>query len=122
METWKLYYDGGCNLCHVSQLRAEKWAQKSGQPLHVDILQSDDAIAKGYGDAMVLEVGDEVYLAANAWLKLMSVAPWYFRWISWFGGNPFMSKLANLAYDVVAKYRYKWFGTRVCQIPIRDRR
>jgi predicted DCC family thiol-disulfide oxidoreductase YuxK len=119
MSTWKLFYDGGCNLCHVSKLRAEKWAEKSGQPLQVDVLASDEAIAKGYGEAMVLEADGQVLTAADAWMKLMTVAPWYLRWISWFGKTRPTMALAKLVYGLVAKFRYKLFGTRACQIPTR---
>lgn len=117
MATWKLFYDGGCNLCHVSQLRAERWASRAGQPLIVDVLASDEAIAKGYGEAMVLEVDGHPLYAEQAWMQVMTVAPWYLRWIVFF--NCFRPTRALLAwgYRVVAKYRLKWFGTRECQLP-----
>ena len=117
MATWKLFYDGGCNLCHASQLRAERWAKRAGQPLDVDILLSDEAIAKGYGEAMVLEADGRVYQAADAWMKIMSIAPLGIRWVSIFGKTKPTMAVAAWAYGIVAKYRLKWFGTRQCQIP-----
>jgi predicted DCC family thiol-disulfide oxidoreductase YuxK len=114
---WKLFYDGGCNLCHASQLRAERWAKKAGQPLDVDILASHEAIEKGYADAMVLEADGKVYQAADAWFKMMTVAPWYVRWVSWFRYWKPTRWLASKVYDLIAKYRIKWFGSRSCQIP-----
>jgi len=115
---WKLYYDGGCNLCHTSKLRAEKWAERAHKPLEVDILQSDEAIAKGYpADTMVLEADGKVYYGADAWLQIMTFAPFYLRWIAWFRRVPPLAWLAKKAYAVVAHYRYKWFGTRACPIP-----
>jgi predicted DCC family thiol-disulfide oxidoreductase YuxK len=117
MTPWKLFYDGGCNLCHVSKLRAERWAERAGQPLDVDVLLSDEGIAKGYGDAMVLEADGQVLTAADAWMKMMTIAPWYLRWISWFGLTKPTMAVARFVYGVVAKYRYKWFGTRACQVP-----
>jgi len=122
MESWKLFYDGGCNLCHASQLRAESWANSAGQPLKVDVLLSEEAISKGYGDAMVLEADGKVLTASDAWLKIMTVAPWYLRWISWFRLSPPTRALARFGYGIVAKYRLKWFGTRSCQIPSSVRR
>ncbi len=116
--TWKLFYDGGCNLCHASKLRAEAWAERAHQPLQVDILQSDEAIAKKYGSAMVLEA-DRVYYAEDAWLKLMQIAPWYLRWVGWLGRVPGIHQLVGLGYKIVAKYRLKWFGSRACQLPPR---
>lgn len=118
MMTWKLFYDGGCNLCHVSKLRAEKWAAKAGQPLEVDVLVSDEAISKGYaGDVMVLEADGKVFFAADAWLKMMTLSPWYLRWLSWLCATPPTRAIARWAYGVVAKWRYRIFGTRTCPVP-----
>jgi predicted DCC family thiol-disulfide oxidoreductase YuxK len=114
--TWKLYYDGGCNLCHVAKLRAEAWAERAGQPLVVDILQSPEAIEKGYADAMVLEA-DRVYTAADAWFKMMTIAPWYLRWVSWFRLTPPTYWVARLIYGLVARLRYRLFGRRACPLP-----
>ena len=116
MESWRLFYDGGCNLCHASQLRAEKWASRARQPLHVDVLLSDEAIAKGYGDAMVLEADGQVYQAEDAWMKLMTIAPFYLRWVVLFGKTRPTMAIARFFYGIVAKYRIKWFGLRACQI------
>ena|SRR5947209_4261634 len=115
---WKLFYDGGCNLCHASKLRAERWAERAHQPLDVDILQSDEAIAKDYGmHTMILEADGEVLRGADAWLKIMTIAPWYLRWISWAGKTKFTRTIAKRIYGLVARYRYKWFGRRSCPIP-----
>lgn len=122
MAAWKLFYDGGCNLCHVSQLRAERWARRAGQPLEVDILLSDEALAKEYPqDAMVLEADGKVYIGADAWLKIMEVAPWYLRWMSWMRLTPPTRAAARFFYGIVARFRYKLFGTRACQIPAKAR-
>lgn len=116
-KPWKLYYDGGCNLCHESKLRVERWAEKRGMPLEVDILQSQEAVEKGYGQAMVLETEERVYTGFDAWLFLLRLAPWYFRWIAPLGRFPLTAWFVRWVYGMVAKYRYKWFGTRSCQIP-----
>jgi predicted DCC family thiol-disulfide oxidoreductase YuxK len=115
--TWKLFYDGGCNLCHASKLRAERWAEARGQSMEVDILQNDEARSKGSGTAMVLEADGQVYSGADAWLRLMSIAPWYLRWIGWCRLTPPTRWLASALYRIVAHYRYKWFGTRACPLP-----
>ena len=116
MGTWKLFYDGGCNLCHASKLQAERWAARAGQPLEVDVLLSDEAIAKGYADAMTLEADGQVYHAADAWLKLMTIAPWYLRWVSLARKSKLTRAIASYFYGVVAKYRIRWFGSRACAI------
>lgn len=114
--SWKLFYDGGCNLCHASQLKAEIWAKRAGQPLQVEVLQSPEAIQKGYSADMVLEA-DRVYRGADAWLKLLEIAPWYLRWAAWMAKVPPLRAVMAMGYRVVARYRHKWFGTRTCAIP-----
>ncbi|HZH99338.1 MAG TPA: DUF393 domain-containing protein [Fimbriimonadaceae bacterium] len=118
MMAWKLYYDGGCNLCHESKLRLESWAKSAGQPLDVDILQSEEAINKGYNsENMILEADGHVYSRADAWLKAMTVAPWYLRWVSWFRLTKPTKRLATVFYDLIAKFRYRLFGKRACPLP-----
>lgn len=114
---WKLFYDGGCNLCHVSKLRVEKWAERKRFPLDVEIVQSEEGVRKGYGSAMVLETEDGALFGADAWLELMKLAPWHMNWLHYLGHFPGMRSLLKWGYGIVAKYRYKWFGTRACPIP-----
>lgn len=116
---WKLFYDGGCNLCHSSKLRVERWAERRAVPLQVDVLQSDEGIAKGYGKAMVLETERGPLFAADAWLELMRIAPWYLRWIHGLARVQFLKPLLSWGYGVVERNRYRWFGTRTCQVPVK---
>ena len=117
MDVWKLYYDGGCNLCHTSQLRVEKWAKATHQPLEVDVLQGDEAIAKGYGQLMVVEAQGQVFQGATAWLFLMRIAPWYLRWVAAFDLTPPTRWLASQVYWLVARLRFRIWGHRVCPVP-----
>lgn len=127
-KMWTLYYDGGCNLCHASQIRAVRWAQRAGQALNAVPLQSVEAAAKGYTlDGMVLERDGSVYKASRAWIELLAIAPWYLRWIHWVGKVPGIRSILSWGYGIVAKYRLKWFGTRECSIhgqadPLRQQR
>jgi predicted DCC family thiol-disulfide oxidoreductase YuxK len=121
VAAWKLYYDGGCNLCHTSQLRVERWAKRAGQPLDVDVLLSDEGLAKGYGEAMVLEADGKVLQAADAWMKVMTIAPWYLRWLALLAKTKPTMALARFGYGVIAKYRLKWFGSRECKVPARGK-
>ena len=119
MEQWTLYYyDGGCNLCHTSQLKLEKWAARAGQPLHVDILQSDNGIAKGYGlEGLVLEINGQPHFGYDGFLESMKVSPWWGRGFYALRKLPPFRWVIKIGYGIVAKFRHKWFGTRACQIP-----
>lgn len=106
-------------MCHSSRLRVERWAERAGQPLHADVLLSDDGIAKGYSEEMVIEADGQVLKAADAWMKVMTIAPWYLRWVALLAKTKPTMALARFLYGIVAKYRIKWFGSRECKIPIR---
>lgn len=81
----------------------------------MDVLVSDEAIAKGYGEAMVLEADGRVYKAADAWLKVLTIAPWYLRWVAVFRKTALTMAIARWVYGIVERYRYRWFGTRACE-------
>lgn len=118
MAQWTLYYDGGCNLCHASQLRIERWAEKAGQPLHVDILQSDEAINKGYTlEGLVLEIDGQPHIGYDGWIESMKVAPWWGRWIYSLRKIRPARWFFKVVYAIVAKLRYILFGRRACQLP-----
>lgn len=111
--TWKVYYDAGCNVCHHSQLRMVKWAQKRGQSLEAIPLQSEEAAAKGYADEMVVEIDGKPFFRHEGWAQVLKLAPWYLRWVGVFSGTaPF-----RWTYNFVAKWRYRLFGRRTCPIP-----
>jgi predicted DCC family thiol-disulfide oxidoreductase YuxK len=114
---WKLYYDGGCNLCHGSKTRAEAWAERAGQALEAVPLQSPEALEKGYAGAEMVLEAERTYFAADAWLALLRIAPWYLRWVAWLGVVPGFRQLLQVGYRIVARYRHRWFGRRACPIP-----
>ena len=118
-----LYYDGGCNLCEASRTRAERWAERRGVPLRTQVLQSAEAMEKGYGDLMVLETPQRTYFAADAWLELIRrVGPAALRPVALFARTRPTLALARAVYNLVARYRTRIFGSRACAIPPRTRR
>jgi len=114
---WKLYYDAGCNLCHNNKLKAERWAERTGQALEALPLQSEEGLQKGYGLHDMVLVADKEYIGADAWLKLLTLAPWYLRWLAPLRLFPPTNWLAKLGYRFVAAIRYKIWGRRACEIP-----
>lgn len=83
----------------------------------MEILQSPEAVAKGYTDGgMVLEA-EEVLVGADAWMRIMAVAPFPLSLVyplSKFA--PFRLMMA-VGYNLVAKFRYRLFGRRACPLP-----
>lgn len=118
MQAWKLFYDGGCNLCDASQIRASRWAAASGQPLQTEFLQSAEAVEKGYiGDEMILEADGIIYRGPDAWLRILRIAPLPLRWFSWMSRYQATRSLTKIVYLVVARFRYAIFGRRTCPLP-----
>ena len=118
MTPWKLFYDGGCNLCADSQLRVGKWAAKVHQPFEAVFLQSDEAVSKGYlGEEMILEADGEVFRGPEAWLKLLWIAPAPLRWLAGLCRFRWTHGVARLIYRLVARYRYVIFGRTTCEFP-----
>lgn len=111
-DRWVVYYDGQCNLCHASAKTIKGWARDRNKPLETHTLQSPGAKAKGYGEKMVLETPQKTYYAGDAWLKVMELAPWHLRWISWLNNFGPTRWLAKLFYGFIANTRYFWFGKR----------
>ena len=117
MDAWKLYYDGECNLCHASQLRAVRWAKQAGQPMDVELLQSPEAQAKGYGKHIVLEADGRVYFGGDAWLRALRLAPAPLRWISLGSKTALTRAIVAVVYACVAKVRRRLMGKRSCPLP-----
>ena len=53
-------------------------------------------------------------VAADAWIYAMRIAPWYLRWLRWFP-----KPILRFGYGIVARLRYRLFGTRACPLPRR---
>jgi predicted DCC family thiol-disulfide oxidoreductase YuxK len=118
VSTWKLYYDGGCNLCNASQLRFVRWASAAHQPIEADVLQSPEAMAKGYDlSGVVVEADGKVYKGSEAALFMLRIAPAPLRWFAWLPRFAFTRWIAAVGYAVVARFRYALFGRKACAIP-----
>jgi predicted DCC family thiol-disulfide oxidoreductase YuxK len=116
-ETWLLFYDASCNLCHQSMKRLKAWARSAGQPLEVHTLQGSLALQRGYRDEMVLEVDGQTYRAGEAWLEVMRIAPWYLRWVSLARQTRPTRWIAVTFYNFVAANRHKFLGRRQVGVP-----
>ena len=91
----------------------------AGQSVEAAPLQGPEALGKGYGDRMVLEADGRVYYAADAWLRMLHIAPWYVRWLTIAERSTVTRAIAAWGYGIVERYRLRWFGTRDCVVPKR---
>jgi predicted DCC family thiol-disulfide oxidoreductase YuxK len=110
-----LIYDGQCRLCVTAKEGLERWGKD--QPVRWLPYESDEA-ARRLGEdyrpgrpdvAFLVERDGSIRKGVEAFLPLLPGLP---------GGRilyailrrPFMKPFAYLAYRLIARYRYRWFG------------
>jgi len=117
-----IFFDGVCNLCNSSvnfiidrdsqgvfkfaALQSESAAQKL-KDFPVDLKQLD---------SIVLLHNSRIYTKSSAALRIAKTLGgiWSLFWVFWVVPKP----IRDLAYDVIANNRYRWFGKRdVCRVP-----
>ena len=108
---WRLFYDSDCAFCTKWMRRSLRWAELRGVSMETQPLTGGEAMAKGYGDVVVLEA-DRVYCAGDAWRKLVSLAPWYLRSFSLMRLSPPSRRLVGWIYGLVASRRSCEIGSR----------
>ena len=117
-----LLFDGVCNLCSSSvQFVLER---NSKDNIRFASLQSefgvnalkDSNLPADYTDSLVLLENGKTYVKSDAALRLNRHMDGLWRLGAVFLIVP--SFIRNWVYDIVAKYRYRWFGKKdVCWIP-----
>ena len=65
-------------------------------------------------DAVVLIKNNKVYIKSNAALEIIKQLNGL--WFLFYGFKIIPFFIRDGVYDLVAKYRYKWFGKQVCEI------
>lgn len=123
-----LLYDGRCGLCD----RTVQWIldHDSHGAIRFAALQSDVGrqLLQGHGldpaymeSLVFLDTGGRVHLKSDGAIALAAHLPRPWRWLRVFHVIP--RPLRDRMYDVVAKYRLKFFGTvSACRLPTPEQR
>lgn len=118
-----LFFDGLCNLCNQFVQTVIKHDKKgifrfsslqsaTGQHVQGHILNEQGKVP----DSLVLLYEGRIYVKSDAALKTASMLKGVYPLLTM--GYVFPRPLRDAMYDVVAKYRYKWFGRRdECMVP-----
>ncbi|HFS67003.1 MAG TPA: thiol-disulfide oxidoreductase DCC family protein [Flavobacteriia bacterium] len=119
-----IFFDGVCNLCNASVQFVIK-RDKKKQFLFAS-LQSD--VAKNILlhkkmkinlDSIVLLKGKQLFVKSDAALEILKDLGFPYCIIYVFKIIP--KFIRDFVYDIIAKYRYQWFGKRAtCMIPTND--
>jgi predicted DCC family thiol-disulfide oxidoreductase YuxK len=111
MNPLAILYDGTCTLCVASKRRLERWPRSS--EMRFVALQDPEArsLLPGLSEAELLgamHVVEEgrVWSGADAWFRVMRLAPLRIRWLAWITPR----WLARPVYRWIARKRHAWFG------------
>ncbi len=120
-----IFFDGVCNLCNgavnfiIDRDSENKYMFSSLQSAEAKEILSPKNINPDELHSIILLDDGKVYSKSEAVLKIAKNlgSPWkffyYFRFIP--------VGIRDFIYDIVARYRYSWFGKRdVCRIPTPD--
>ena len=122
-----ILFDGVCNFCNASInfiIARDKKNKFKFAALQSDAgleLQKKFDLDPNDLKTFILVNGDKYYKKTTAALKVTKELkfPWNLSYI-FIIIPPFFR---NIAYNIIAKYRYKWFGKReVCRIPAPEER
>jgi predicted DCC family thiol-disulfide oxidoreductase YuxK len=120
-----ILFDGVCNLCNAAvnwiidhdkqnRFRFASLQSNYGRQITEQYHLTDD-----YLDTIVLLDNDQVLLRAQAVLRILKYLGGIYGLLYIFNVLP--SPILNFFYNIVAKYRYRWFGKREsCRVPDAD--
>ncbi len=118
-----LFFDGLCNLCNhfvqvvikhdkKARFRFSSLQSATGQAVQEYILKEQGSLP----DSLVLLYRGRIYIKSAAALKTASLLGGVYSLLT--AGYILPRTLRDAIYDVVARYRYKWFGKRdKCMVP-----
>lgn len=118
-----IFFDGYCNLCN----RAVQWIirhDKEGKyllaPLNSAYAEkSIPSYVRDSVDSIVLLEGGEIYLKSTAALIIAKNLSYWGMLL--YGLIIIPPLIRNLIYDLIARFRYRWFGKQdTCMVPSPD--
>ncbi|MBL3656396.1 thiol-disulfide oxidoreductase DCC family protein [Fulvivirga sediminis] len=118
-----IFFDGVCNLCNgfvnyiIDRDTQKQFVFASLQSEQSkNILQNYDFDPSRLSSVALLQSNGELLVKSDAALKILTKLGGGLKWLSVF--YIFPSFMRNLFYDIIARYRYKWFGRKdQCRIP-----
>ncbi|MGW9607656.1 thiol-disulfide oxidoreductase DCC family protein [Heyndrickxia sporothermodurans] len=121
-----ILFDGVCNFCNSSvqfilkrgpkgYFKFASLQSETGKSL-LDKYQINEDI-----NSLVLIEDDTYFIKSNAVLRICKHLRGFWRLLSIFRFVPI--PIRNTFYEIIAKYRYRWFGKReTCMIPSKEER
>lgn len=119
-----ILFDGVCNLCNGSVnflIRRDEKGIFKYSPLQSNFSKKliDELNIPKKVDSIILVHKNRYYLKSDAVIGIIKELKWY--WKIFLIGSILHRKLRDKIYDIIANYRYNWFGKRdECMIPTDD--
>ena len=117
-----ILFDGICNLCNgavnwvIDHDKRNKFKFASLQSDYGKLIIDKSGLKNDYLNTIVLVDEDRIYLRATAVLRVLKEIGGFYSLLYIFNVIP--SPILNFFYNIVAKYRYRWFGKRdTCRMP-----
>jgi len=117
-----VFYDGSCGLCHRAVqfllARDPQGLRFRYAPLQGSTASTSLASITPLPDSMVVQTQEGIlHTRGEAALVLANKIGGCWRVLSWVG-RVFPRFLRNFGYDLIAKYRYDWFGRTSASCPL----
>lgn len=123
MSSSVVFFDGVCNLCNstvkwiISHDKKRIFKYSSLQSNYAKVNIIDPSLIKL--DSIILKIDNRFYKKSRAVLMILSKLGFPYNMSAVALAIP--SFISDFFYDIVAKYRYRWFGRREsCMLPSED--
>ncbi|MGI9535294.1 MAG: thiol-disulfide oxidoreductase DCC family protein [Thermodesulfobacteriota bacterium] len=125
MDRLNILFDGVCNLCNgfvvfiINRDPDAKFKFASLQSEEGEKLQDEFSMDPANITTMVLVDNNKYYVKSDAALRILKELNglWHYLYYLIFIPRP----VRDIVYDIVAKYRYSWFGRQdQCMVPTPD--
>ena len=117
-----ILFDGVCNLCNgavnwiIDRDKKNQFKFASLQSAFGKNVVKEHSLDNQYLDTIVLLQNQKIYLRATAVLRIVKQLGGFYRLAAIFLIIP--APILNFFYNIVAQYRYAWFGKRdSCRVP-----
>lgn len=120
-----ILFDGVCNLCNgavnliIDHDPRGKFAFAPLQSEQAETILEKFNLTTQDFDSIVLIKNDQIFFKSRAALEIARDLEGFYPFLYIFKFVPRF--ISDFIYDIIAKYRYKWFGRReICRVPTPD--
>ncbi|MBK8668418.1 MAG: DUF393 domain-containing protein [Saprospiraceae bacterium] len=116
-----IIFDGVCHLCdHTVTFILDHDKEEQFRFCTLQHYQQNRLLPHVVANSVVLMHNGQIFSHSEAVMKILLLLGGKFRWVG-MSMKLFPSFLRNTVYNIIARYRYRWFGKyEVCRLPDAD--